>query len=404
MPEILHVPVNGIDTSRTVRESDGFLIGLSEERRKPNDLNVSLEPPNPLYFWQLRSSKHDQSYLSQHSYAVLYNVSAPQLSSITAGTEVLDFSPTISQFVKISSIQDYAAAGFVNAMTIGVNIYFTSITQNTPLIQFFDATGQLTINIRLQGIDLFADWVDSNGIWYNGILTKLKTAKWILVGFTFNMKWTNDDQVDLFFVDSKGTTAAEMAMGKGTFTLPAFDSIVIGGDGNTKFQGEMNCVQFYPHSIIGGTRSDSQKLCDQNAESPDYGDFSIDSFNLPILTTEELTTTEAVTTVEITTEAASTIAGITSEVSTDAATTDAAASKDAKTSNAATIAEITNGVAIMDTVTTAAASKDAAITDTAKTAAVNIDAVTTEVVRTMAVPEDSATTTLDLTPTSLSRA
>ncbi|XP_071131420.1 mucin-22-like [Mytilus edulis] len=399
----------------------GILIGLSEERRQINDLMMSKEEPNPLYFWQLRSSKHDLSYLSQHSYAVLYNVNAPQLSSITAGTEVLDFTPTSNQYVKISSIQDYAAAGFVNAMTIAVNIYFTSETQNTPLIQLFDAAGQLTMNIRLTGIVLSVDYVDSNGIWYNGEVTKLKPEEWFLVGFAFNMKWIKDDQADLFIVNDRGsTTATEIGMGTEIITLPAFESIVIGGDGSTNFQGEMNCVQFYNIAIIGPTRDGSVELCDQQTETPDNGDFSIDSFNLPILTTEGATTTEEITTEEITTEA-STIAETTSKtITTEAASTVVETTEtantvvetrtEAKTTEAANIVAETTSEAI----TTKAANTVAETTEAANTVvetrteaktteAANIvaettsEAITTKAANTVAETTEAATTVAETT-------
>ncbi|XP_063447371.1 uncharacterized protein LOC134726898 [Mytilus trossulus] len=358
----------------------GILIELSEERREINDLMMSKEDPNPLYFWQLRSSKHDLSYLSQHSYAVLYNVTAPQLSTITAGTEVLDFTPTSNKYVKISSIQDYAAAGFVNAMTIAVYIYFTSITQNTPLIQVFDAAGQLTIDIRLTGTILSVDYVDSNGMWYNGEVTKLKPEEWFLVGFTFNMKWINDDQADLYIVDDRGsTTATEIGMGKEIVTLPAFESIVIGGDGSTNFQGEMNCVQFYDIAIIGPTRDGSQELCDQTTVTSDFGDFSIDSFNLPIITTEGPTTTEAITTEEtstaaettsetLTTEAAITVAqtteatNIVTETTPEAIITDAANTVAKTTEAANTVAETSEAANIVAETTSETITTDAAST------------------------------------------
>ncbi|XP_071131418.1 uncharacterized protein [Mytilus edulis] len=350
----------------------GILIGLSEERREINDLMMSKEEPNPLYFWQLRSSKHDLSYLSQHSYAVLYNVNAPQLSSITTGTDVLDFTPTSNQYVKISSIQDYATAGFVNAMTIAVNIYFTSETQNTPLIQLFDAAGKLTIDIRLTGIVLSVYYVDSNGIWYNGEVTKLKPGEWFLVGFTFNMKWTNDDQADLFIVKDGGrATATEIGMGKQSITLPAFESIVIGGDGSTNFQGEMNCVQFYNIAIIGPTRDGSVGLCDQQTETPDNGDFSIDSFNLPILTTEGPTTTE-----EITTEEASTIAETTSKT----ITTEAASTVVETTETANTVVETRTQAKTTEAANIVAETTSEAIT----TKAANTVAETTEAANTVA--------------------
>lgn len=186
--------------------------------------------------------------------------------------DVASFGIAEPKYILISSLADLGYTGFIDAISVSFNIYFTDITQNTVLAQFLDATGNITVELRLEGIMLMARWLDIDRIEYVGELN-IKNGNWILVGFQFNMKWTSDEQIDLYYIDSKGSNAAAFGMGKRTITLPEMDKIVIGGDyfGGSTFSGEIGCVQIYGTSILGGTRADSYDLCDPSKMDPDFG-------------------------------------------------------------------------------------------------------------------------------------